>query len=454
MRKWVVWIFPLVLLSVPALWGQETLVPLADVVRRVVERDPGVRAHQAEQDAARSEARRTETLRMPKLYVSTDVGAGKLGNDMANVLLTGLSPASVNDPKTRARLAELSGNRPFVVPGARLETNLFDGGRTGAAIRTAWLSEGKAEVARSRAREDEAYAAASDFLDLAQARVFSRYLEDHVRVAELTSAALADQARLGRITEARALASQAQLQAAQASLENNRDDVRLASGLLRERAGLPAEAAFDTRPFEAFLERSSFSLLPDELNLDSNAGVQIASFDARIQEQQLRAAKAHRLPEFKFVAEYGFAFSSLLFTFRPGYNVGVRATYPLFTSREVERNIRAEQQHLSAAALREDKTRAVLREEYTRLQAENRKIGRQLDAARAQLAHTEELYRITRLKYDQGAGVPSDLLEAAELLLNSRQRCLDLTRSSLLTRWAAFRLQGKLLAELQGGTQP
>jgi hypothetical protein len=46
------------------------------------------------------------------------------------------------------------------------------------------------------------------------------------------------------------------------------------------------------------------------------------------------------------------------------------------------------------------------------------------------------------------------LLEAAELLLNSRQRCLDLTRSSLLTRWAAFRLQGKLLAELQGGTQP
>jgi outer membrane protein TolC len=134
--------------------------------------------------------------------------------------------------------------------------------------------------------------------------------------------------------------------------------------------------------------------------------------------------------------------------------VGVRASYPLFTSREVERNIRAEQQRLSAAALREDKTRAVLREEYTRLQAENRKIGRQLDAARAQLAQAEELYRITRLKYDQGAGAPSDLLEAAELLLNSRQRCLDLTRSSLLTRWAAFRLQGKLLAELQGGTQP
>jgi outer membrane protein TolC len=454
MRKQAKMLLPLMLLCAPVLWAQETLVPLAHVVRRVIERDPGVRAHQAEREAAKSEARRTETLRLPKLYVSTDAGAGKLVNDVANVLLTGLSPASVNDPQTRARLAELSADRPFVVPGARLETNLFDGGRTGAAIRTAWLSESKAEVAGGRAQEEEAYAAAADFLRLAEGRVLGRYLEENVRVAELAAAAFAEQARAGRTTEAKALLGQAQLQAARARLENNRDDVRLLSGLLRERAGLSAEAAFDTRPLEVLLEDSRLSLLPDELDFERNAELQIASLDTRIQEQQLRSAKTRRLPELKFVAEYGFAFSSLLFTFRPGYNVGVRASYPLFTSREVERSVRAEQQRLSAATLREEKTRAVLREESTRLLAENRKIARQLDAARAQLTQAGELYRITRLKYDQGAGAPADLLEAAELLFNSRQRCLELTRSSLLIRWDALRLQGKLLAELQGGAQP
>jgi outer membrane protein TolC len=144
----------------------------------------------------------------------------------------------------------------------------------------------------------------------------------------------------------------------------------------------------------------------------------------------------------------------LLFTFRPGYNVGVRATYPLFTGGEVERNIRTQLRQLEAADLREEKTRAVLREDYARLVLQNRKLGRQLEAARSQLAKAQEADRVARLRFDQGAGTPAELLEAAELLLNSRQRCLELTRESLLLRWTAWRLQGNLLAQLQGGALP
>ena len=454
MCKGLARLLPLMLLSVPALRAQETLVPMAEVVRRVVKRDPGVQAREAEREAARSEARRTETMRLPKFYISTDVGGGKVINDMADVLLTGLAPASVTDPKTRSRLENLSANRPFVVPGARLEDNLFDGGRTRAAIRSAWLNESKAGVAKSHAVEDEAYATASDFLSLAQGQALGRYLEDFARVAELVAKALADQAQAGRITEARALAGQSKLQAAQAALGNNREDLRLVSDLLRERAGYPPEAAFDTRALEALLETFRLSLMPPESAPEKNAALQNASLDAQIQEQQARAAKAQRLPELRFVAEYGFTFSALLFTFRPGYNVGVRASYPLFTSREVERNIQTELKRLDAANLRQEKTRAVLGEEYARLLAENRKLGRQLEAARSQLVQAVEIYRVARLKYDQGAGAPSDLLEAADLLLNSRQRCLELTRSSLLLRWAAFRFQGGLLPELERGALP
>jgi outer membrane protein TolC len=428
------------------LFAQENLVSFSEVIRRVVERDPGIKAQEAEREAARSEARRTRTLRLPKLYLSTNMGVGKGVNDVANVLLTGLSPASVTDPKTRANLLDLSADRPFMVPGARLESLLFDGGRTQAAIRSARLSEDKAEVSRGQTADEEAYATASDFLTLAQDRILDRYLEDHLRVAELAAKALSDQAKSGRITDAQALSGRAKFEATQAALENNRDDLRLVSDLLRERAGLPPQAAFDTRPLESFLEQSGLSALPAESDLENNAGFQTSVLDARIQEQ--------RFPEFRFVAEYGFTFSSLVFTFRPGYNVAVRVNYPLFTSREVERNIRTELRKLDAATLREEKSRTLLHEDHARLLLENRKLGRQLDAARSELAQAQEVYRVTRLKYDQGAGSPSDLLEAAELLLSSRQRCLQLTKASLQLRWAAYRLQGKLLAELQSGVLP
>lgn len=454
MCKWLARLLPVILMSFPGLRAQENLVPLADVVRRVVNRDPGVRAREAERQAARAEAQRTETLRLPKFYLSTDLGAGKLVNDVADVLLTGLSPASVNDPRTRSRLAELSSDRPYVVPGGRLENNIFDGGRTSAAIRAARLTEDRAEVEKSRTLEDEAYGTASDFLSLARGQILTRYLEDYTRVADVAAAALAEQARAGRITEALALSGRAKFQAALAALENNRDELRLLSDLLRERAGLPAQAAFDTRALETKLSAFGSSEIPESPALAKNPASQTAALEARIQEQQVRAAKSRRLPEVRFVAEYGFTFSSLLFTFRPGYNVGVRASYPVFTSREVERSVQTEARRLDAARLREEKTGSRLREEYVRLQFENRKLGRQLDAARSQLVQAEEIYRVARLKYDQGAGSPSDLLEAAEVLLNSRQHCLEQTGGSVLLRWAALRFQGGLLAELESGTLP
>ena len=454
MRKWTTRFLLLTFLNAYPVCAQENLYPLAEVVRRVVERDPGVKARQAESEAARSEARRAETLRLPKFYLSADLGGGKVVNDVANVLLTGLTPASVTDPKTRTRLADLSANRPFLVPGARLENVLFDGGRTSAAIRSAWLGEDKAEIEQARSREDEAFATAAEFLSLAHGQVLARYLEDYARVAELSATALARQAEAGRITAARALTGQAKVQDVRAGLENNRDDLRFSSDLLRQRAGLPAEAAFDTRPLEARLEAFEFASLPGDPDLGNNALVRSASLNERIQEQQLRVAKAQRFPELKFVAEYGFAFSALLFSFRPGYTVGVRATYPLFTSREVERNIHTELRRLDVAGLRQEKARAAVRQDYSRLEIENRKMGRQLEAARSQLAQAQEIYRVARLKYDQGAGLPSELLEAAELLLNSRQRCLELARSSLLVRWEALRFQSKLLAEVQRGATP
>lgn len=450
----------LVLILLGALWGaprlraQGQLVSLEDLVRRVVEHGAGVKAYQAEWEAARSETRRAETARMPKLYLSTDVGGGKVVNDVANVLLTGLSPASVTDARTRSRLADLSADRPFFLPGARLESLLYDGGKTAATVRAARLGEDKAEVARGRASDDEAYSTAKDFLELAEGRVTARDLEGHVRVVELVSRALDEQAQAGRITEARALAGRSQLRSVQAALENSRDDLRTTSDLLRERGGLPADAAFDTRPLETFLESFTLAALPDEVAVEGNPQVQTALLDTRIQEEQVRAAKSRKLPGVRFVAEYGFVFSSLLFTFRPGYSVAVRADYPLFTGREVERNIQTEVRRLNASTWRERKTHEEVRENFIRLQAENRKLGRRLDAARAELTQSEELCRITRLKFDQGAGSPSDLLEAAQLVLNSRQRCLELTRSSLLLRWAAFRLEGKLLAELERPAQP
>ncbi len=454
MRKWTTAVSLCVFLNASLVWAQESLYSMADVVARVVERDPGVKARQVAREAARSEARRAETLRLPKMYLNTDVGDGRVYNDVANFLQTGLQQSAIRDTRRQGRLADLSSNRPYFVPGARLENLVFDGGKTSATIRSAWLSENKAEVEQGRSREDETFSTASEFLNLALGQVLARYLEDYQQAAELAATALTKQAEAGRITSARALAGQAKLQDALTSLENNRDDLRYSSGLLRERADLPAEAAFDTRPLEARLEAFECTPLPGAPELEKNPLTQSAFLDERMQEQNLRVAKAQRFPELKFEAEYGFAFSALLFSFRPGYTLGVRATYPLFTSGEVERSIRTELRQRDAASLRAEKVRLTVREEYGRYENENRKLARQLEAARSQLTQAQEVYRVARLRYDQGAGAPSELLEAAELLFASRQRALELARSGLLIRWEALRLQSKLLAEVQRGALP
>jgi outer membrane protein TolC len=443
----------LILLAPAPLVAQQILMPMAQVVRRAVDRDPGVRAREAERQAARSEIDRTRAERLPKLYLSTNAGAGQMPNDLADVLLTGLSPVAVTDPLTRSRLADLSANRPYVIPAARLENTLFDGGRTGAAIRSARLTADKAAVDQGATRDAEAYAAASNFLNLAYDQAFSRYLEEYEGVSELTAAAIRDQAAAGRATDSEALAAAAKLQAARAALEDNRDDLLLASNLLRQQTGLPSETAFDTRPFESKLLESVAPEVPAAFSPDKNADLQIASLDTRLQEEAVQTARARRLPSLNLVGEYGFAFSNLLFTFRPGYDVGVQATVPLFTSHELEQGVKTELYRADAARLRQEKIAASLQQEALETSAQGRKLARDSEAAHSQLAQAEENYRVARLKYDQGAGSASNLMEGAELLLNSRRQCLDLARSSLLLRWTRLRLQGELLSELEGGEQ-
>jgi len=304
-----------------------------------------------------------------------------------------------------------------------------------------------------RELEDDAYAAASDFLSLAYDRVLSGYLDEYSGIAQLANQALRDLAKAGRITDAQALAGQTKLQTARAALENDRDDLLTVSDLLRQRAGLDQATAFDTRELETGLSRFSLATLPENPGLDKNAEFQNSALDARIQEEGVHAAKARLMPELKLVAEYGFTFSGEVFSFRPSYSVAVRATYPLFTGRELERNVRTQALRLEAANLQQQGTLAALREEHVHLLAENRKLRREYEAARSGLSQAEEVYRVSRLKYDQGAGSPSELLESAELRASLRQRCLDLARSSLLMRWRALRLKGGLLAELELGTQ-
>ena len=433
---------------------QQALVPMAEVVRRAVDRDPGVRAREADREAALSEAARARAERLPKLYLSTNAGAGQAPNDLADVLLTGLNPVAVTDPVTRARLSDLSASRPYVVPGARLENKLFDGGRTGVAIRSARLMAEKAAVDRGATRDAEAYAIASNFLKLAYDQALSRYLEEYQGVAELSAAAIRDQATAGRATDSQVLAAGAKVQAGTTALEDSRDDLLLASNLLRLQAGLPADTAFDTRQIEGQLAQAVAPEPAADFSPGKNSDLQIATLDTRLQQEAVNAARARRLPNVNFVAEYGFAFSNLLFVFRPGYDVAVQATFPLFTSHEVEQAIKTELYRTDAARLREEKIAARLRQEDLEASTEERKLTRDSRAAQSQLAEARENYRVARLKYDQGAGSASSLVEAAELLLSSRRQCLDLARSSLLLHWARLQTQGELIGELEGGERP
>jgi outer membrane protein TolC len=440
-------ILVLACLLVPAaVDGQGSLLTLSSVVRRVAAKNPGILAQKAAVEAARADAREVRTERLPKIYLSMDTGEGKNVNDIANVLLTGLSGASVADPGTRTRLADLSLSRPYFVPGARLEDDLYDGGRTRAAIGAALAKQDETSVGEQKAAEEKAYLAATDYLNLARAQILEKDLGDYAEIATRFAQALADQAKAGRITEAQALGSQTKALDAKTSLDNNRDDMCLWSDLLRQLAALPASAAFDTQKLEAYLSGFEPAVIPEQADLASNLDVQDAGLEAEIEKQHLHEALSRKLPQIKIVAQYGYQFSNLLFTFRPGYNAGIEVTYPLFTSGATERAIAAEQARLRAATLKQRETREVLSGQYAEV--------RELEAAKAELDQAREVYRVASLKYDQGAGSDSDLLEAAGLLLTSRERCLDLTRSSLLLYWRVLETQGRLEASLEKGALP
>ena len=444
-------VFLLILIFATSLPGlaQDHLTSLGELIRHVVETDPGVKALQADRQAANSEVRRNKAGRLPKIYLMNEAGAGQMVNDLANVVLTGLTPVAVTDPVTRARLADLSATRPYYVPTARLENTLFDGGRTSAAIISARLNAEKAAVAEERARQQEAYLAAARFLNLAYDQVMERYLEQFVQVTRLTSTALSAQADSGRITQSEALAAAAKMHSASAALADARDDLRLISSLLRQQANFKPDSAFDTRSLESRLLDSAFPESVSVIPADSNPELKIATLDYRLQQEAVNTARSRRLPDVRFVAEYGFAFSNLLFTFRPGFNAGLQATIPLFTGHELEQAVKTEMYRSEAARLRRVKMAESVQEEYLMLAAQSRRQVRDYQAARAELDRSEENYRIARLKYYQGAGSDLNLLEAAELLLNSRRQCLDLTRANQLLRWRSLMMQGKLVDELE-----
>jgi outer membrane protein TolC len=454
MTKQTGWLLLIFFLAPPFSQAQQKLISLATTVRRVVATDPGVLARQAESAAAQTETRRAEAKRLPRLDITTGTGVGKSVDDLANVLLTGLVPVAVTNPHTRSRLASLSLSRPYVVPGASLEDTLYDGGQTAAAIELARLTADKSRVGSKQAREDVAYQAALDYLRLARGQILQRDLEQYAQIAQLAAKALAAQAKVGKIAPTDALVGASKYEAVEAALSNDRDDLRLWSQLLRQLGGFPPDTAFDTRPLEAYLADFPLSPLPEQMEVSKTRAVRDAALDARMAAEQLRSARAARLPQVSFLAEYGFQFSNLLFTFRPGYNVGVEVTYPLFTGRRRSRQIALSQERLIAARLQARKTQEEQAATDEQMAEENRNVGRDLEAAKTSLAQASEVYRLARLKYDQGIESPVDLLKAAELWLKSRQQCLALAQSSLRLRWAVLRSQGQLVTTLEQGVLP
>jgi outer membrane protein TolC len=417
----------------------QTPLTLDEAIRRAHADTPDARALASSIDEADARIQRAQSAYWPRIDVTETV---QRGNQPVFVFGSLLSQRRF----TAANFAIPALNDPDPVTNTRtavtVDQPIFNAGQTRLGVQSARLEHDVATASRDAARQDLGYRAAQAFVHVLELTATVRATDAAVAAAESDRQRARARRDVGLVTEADVLAVDVHLADMRQRQIAAAGDLTVAHMQLAEAVGLPLTTAIaPMRPVARPMPTEADALVRETLT--RHPTLRQADADVRLAENRRRAARAALLPTVGVQAGWEFN-GRTLGAQQASWVVGAELRINAFRGfADLARMSEAGHAHVRATAERERVERRIevdVRGALVQLTAARARE----DAGRAALTQARESQRILRDRYENGLATVTDVLRAAEAVLEAESRATTAEMNVILQTVALDRALGRL----------
>ena len=410
--------------------ARETRLTLGDAVRAALATSASLRASEAKLGSARARIDEASSHQFPTVSV-------------------GLTPLHLGmlDPALGTMLSSLApGCSPNLLSGTLTVSQvLYDGGRSHVARMAAESGTEMAELGMRLSRQTVAYEAAHAYLNvlrsesvLQTALLAMRQAEQHFKDAKLRE-------ENGTGSRFETLQAQTAMSSVQGRLIQARNAVRLSRLTLGTVIHQPvADRPLDSYPVLATMALDESSL---DRGLEQRAEVEVAKRQSSLDTLTTEIAARERLP---VAAVQGIAIAQNANI--PAYVVLGSLSWTVIDGGKIEAKIRQGEQTVAADEAALTTVREGLRLEIEKSIAERDEAKERIAAAEQGLKTAQAGYNLASLRYTEGAGTGSEVIDATTALSQAQSAYVQATYDALSSELRLAKSLGIDLAkQLNGG---
>jgi outer membrane protein TolC len=423
----------------PALASAQTTLTLDDAMRRAQSATPEARALAAGSLEAAERVRQARAGYLPRIDVVESIQRGDHPVFVFSSLLAQRRFAAEN-------FAVGVLNRPAALTnirtGVTVDQTVFDGGQSRLGVRRAELGAERAEVVREAASQDLALGAAERFVRVLQLEAFDRAHGAAIDAASSDLARVRDRRDAGLVTSADVLALEVHLAQVRQRQITTSGELEVARIELRDAIGAPPdELLVLVPPADLPLPADVEALV--RVALDERPEGASARLATRLAENARQSAEAALLPRVDVQGGWELNGRSLADS-RSSWSVGAHVQVNLFRGfADAARIAEARHAQTRASADQEAAERRIARDVRAAL-ARVRAARAGEAAGRAARLQAEESRRIVRDRYENGLATASDVLQAAEAVLDAESRATEAETEVIFQLIALDRALGRL----------
>jgi outer membrane protein TolC len=417
----------------------QTPLTLEEAIRRAQADTHDVRALASSIDEADARIERAQSAFWPRIDVTETV---QRGNQPVFVFGSLLSQRRF----TAANFAIPALNNPDPVTNTRtavtLDQPIFNAGLTRLGVQAAQLERDVAAATRDAARQDLGYRATQAFVHVLQLTATVRATEAAVAAAESDRQRARARRDVGLVTEADVLAVEVHVGDVRQRQIAAAGDLAVARIQLAEAVGLPLTTVIaPVRPAARPMPADADALVRETLT--THPTLRQADVHLRLADNRRRTARAALLPTVGLQAGWELN-GPTLGEQQSSWVVGAEVRINVFRGfADSARMEEAGHAHARATAERERVERRIevdVRGALAQLAAARARD----DAGRAAVTQARESQRIIRDRYESGLATVTDVLRAAEAVLDAESRATNADMDVILQTVALDRALGRL----------
>jgi outer membrane protein TolC len=305
--------------------------------------------------------------------------------------------------------------------GLRARYTLYDFGERQALLQVAKARQGLAQEEQARVRQDIILSVYYGFYGLTSALEAKRVAEqnldrsrDHLRLTGLRKEA-------GAVPKADVLRTQVEVSNAQLALIRADNLIRLARGNLNLSLGRSVEkpvevtpsAQLPTRP-----EQIDLSLSLDQA-VQSRPEIKSALKKIEVSQSSIQAARSAYGPRLRAEGSYGWRDNDFL-PQDEDWAVGVTLEWPLFTGFARKHRLARAKADLSKEAAEAERLKLAVRQEVWNAFSRVTEVYQTLETTQTLVEDALESQRLSRERYEAGAGTITELLDAQTALARAQ----------------------------------